>query len=250
MGKIADFVDKNPTLIIGGSGFIILFVGYQLIKKKPAPATSSATTGGVDTGLSGLATDANGNHVVYIPTQTTFSTVNSTAGAFSNDPSLTTISGPIGNTDSPTSTVTKTTTAPTTIIPTPYGQPPIVIPVKQPTTPVTSSPPASSGSAGTGNPPPRAPVPPTVAPPSKGKNLYWDQRYTIGAGENLSSIAAKRTRWLKMSKGFPGVITWNDLYAHNTAVINADSAAHHNPVSGGPWNDVFPTENIVIPDWR
>ena len=248
MGAITDFIDANPQIALGGAVVGVLVIGGILLKKRSAQSALAATTPtGVTSDLSGLTSDGQGGHIVYVPTQTTFSTDNRTIGAdFSNDPQLTTIQtgqiGPIGNTDT-TTTNTKTTSAtPVATIPTPTTPRPIVPP----------SPPASSGSAGTGNPPPRATTPPTVAPPTQGKNLYWDQRYTISGGETLSSIAAMRTRWLRANKGFPGSmsITWNDLYAHNTTVINAESAAHNNPIPGGPWNDIFPGEVIVLPDWR
>lgn len=238
MGKIADVVDKNPTLVLGGGVVLILLVGYQLTKKKtPSPAMTNPN--GMSGDLSGLVTDGQGGHVVYVPTQTTFSTTNQNQqGVFaSNDPSLTTITGPIGT----------TTTNPPSII----ASPPTVVtgPPGPQGNPGKQGPPGPPPNAG---PPHKQPPPPIVAPPTRGKNLYWDQRYSVSRGETLSSIALNRTRWLRNNKGFPGSmsISWNDLYAHNTAVINATSAAHHNPIPGGPWNDVFPGENIVIPDWR
>lgn len=99
-------------------------------------------------------------------------------------------------------------------------------------------------------PPTHSPPPPQPVPRPTSKSLIWDQRYTIRGGETLSSIASVVTRNCR-GQGMPGSqsVGWHDLYAHNTNTINAESAAHHNPIPGGPWNDIFPGETITVPRW-
>lgn len=220
-GGVFEFVQAHPGIAIGGGVVLLLLIGGSILKtKQPATTNPNAPLGD----LSGLQ-----NGIVYVPTQTSFITNNKSGVFASNDPTLTTITtGPV---NSPTSTSTTTTTN----NPVYRGHP---IPGPKPVP--TPAPP----------PPPRNPPPPQPQPPVKAKGLIWDQRHTILGGETLSGIAATLTRQLR-AQGMPGSqsITWQDLYAHNTAVINATSAAHHNPIPGGPWNDIFPGELISTPRW-
>ena len=109
---------------------------------------------------------------------------------------------------------------------------------------------ATGGTTTPTTPPVHNPPPPQPKPKPTSKSLIWDQRYTIRGGETLSSIATSVTRTCR-AQGMPGSqsVTWGDLYSHNTATINAESAAHHNPIPGGPWNDIFPGETITVPRW-
>lgn len=194
-GGITAFIESNPSLALGSGVVLLLLVVGSLLKKKTMPTTNpNGLAGGGD--LSGLQ---NGN-IVYVPTQTTFSTINRNSGN------------------------TQTTTT-TTVNPPPVINPPNIFF------------------------PPRPPIP-QPKPPATGKALVWDQRYTIRGGQNLTMVAADVTRRLRAA-GMPGSqsVTWHDLYAHNTSVINETAAAHHNPIPGGPWNDIFPGETITVPRW-
>lgn len=147
---------------------------------------------------------------VYVPSQTTFSTQNIKYGPLSNDPNLT--SATLRDAFNTTST--------------------------------SNVPPSSIG----GQPDPR-PLPPVPAPPpTAGKGLIWDTRRTVLGGETLSSIAAGQTRYLR-SKGMPGsmMITWHDLYAHNTDVIARAAQAHG--YTSDVWNWIFPGEILTVPRW-
>jgi hypothetical protein len=147
---------------------------------------------------------------IYVPTSTAFTTTNVKYGPQinSNDPLLTSVSG--------TQTVTGPTTTTTT------------------TDPVHTAPHT-----------PPVPIPP---PPTKGKGLIWDARYTIRGGETLSSIAASLTRSLRAT-GMPGSmsLTWHDLYGHNTDLINRTAQAHGFRTDYYNW--IFPGEIITVPRW-
>jgi hypothetical protein len=206
--SFTDFVQSHKSLVYGGAIVLILVVAGEFMKKQTGiPVSTQAGD------LSGLS-----NGIVYVPTQTSFTTENIGAD-FSNDPNLTSIKTGNITTNSPTSTTTTSTTQ-------------------------------------RGSKPPGGEKPPTHKPPVKppvhktAKSLKWEQRYTIRGGETLSSIAASLTRQLR-AQGMPGSmsLTWHDLYSHNTQIINATSAAHHNPIPGGPWNDIFPGEMITVPRW-
>lgn len=208
--SFSNFVSTHHGLVIGGGVVLVLVLAGAYMSSKNKTTPTTTATGD----LSGLT-----NGVVYVPTSTSFSTTNERYGAFSNDPNLKTVTNS-GNT---TTTTTKTINPPPTVPPVHTG----------------------GGSDGGHVPPP--PVPP---PPTKGKGLIWDSGYVISGGETLSSIASKITFQLRQ-QGMPGSmsVTWHDLYAHNTNVINSTSAAHHNPIPGGPWNDIFPGERITVPRW-
>lgn len=192
---VLTWIEEHPSISLAG-GIILLVLLVAAISRNKASATTNPN------GLAGTNGLQNGN-IVYVPTQTSFTTINR------------------GNTSTQTSTTT------TTVNP----------------GPVASPQPPTSG-------PIKAPGPPQPKPPTTGKSLIWDQHHTITGGETLTSIAASLTRSLR-AQGMPGSqsVSWHDLYAHNTGVINATSAAHHNPIPGGPWNDVFPGETIIVPRW-
>lgn len=180
---VMTWIEDHPSISLAG-GIILLVLLVAAVSRNKTSTTTNPN---------GLQ-----NGIVYVPTQTSFTTINR------------------GNTSTSTTT--------TTINPGPVQAP--------------------------GPPPIKAPGPPQPKPPVTGKHLIWDQHHTITGGETLTSIAASLTRSLRAA-GMPGSqsVTWHDLYAHNTGVINETSAAHHNPIPGGPWNDVFPGETIVVPRW-
>ena len=231
-GGMGAWIQEHPTAAIAGGLVLALVVGSYVLSHKSNPATSQngPTTNG---DLSGLQ---NGN-LVYVPTQTSFSTVNNQQGA--------------------TFTTTNTTTSISqtgsgNVVNPPTQRPPVGFPPQKPPVgvlPPVRKPPPQKPPVGV-LPPVRKPPPPQPQPKPTTKKLIWDQRYTIRGGETLTSIAASLTRSLRAA-GMPGSqsVGWHDLYAHNTAVINQQAAAHHNPIPGGPWNDIFPGEQITTPRW-
>jgi hypothetical protein len=227
-GGMFEWLKENPPLVIGGViiGAVVLF-GLVLKPKTPATSTPNAD-------LSGLQ---NGN-LVYVPTSTSFTTENINKGTN------------IGNTTTTSTTTSTTTTGDGRTCRPGYhflaGHLGLAVP--------DGSYAVSGGycipNTTTVTPPPRKPPAPPPNPKPTSKSLVWTDRHTISGGETLSSIAASLTTKLRAA-GMPGSqsITWHDLYAHNTSVINEQAAAHHNPIPGGPWNDVFPGEVITVPKW-
>ena len=218
MASMEDFVSTHKGLVIGGGLVAILVFGGKFLASRSTPAS---TTGG---DLSGLQ---NGN-LVYVPTQTSFTTENQSGIFASNDPTLTSISN-TGPVNSPTTTTTTTQTGRPIILKPPTSQPP------------TSQPPV------TRQPPPPQPKP---QPRPTNKSIKWNVGYTVAGGDTLSGIASKQTQIMRHN-GMPGSmsISWHDIYAHNTAKIIATSNAHGNPIPGGAWNNIFPGEQLTIPSW-
>jgi len=191
----SDFVDSHSTLLIGAGVLAVLVIGGQLIGKKDAVSGSGA--GQQD--LSGLQ---NGN-IVYVPTQTTFSTEN-VGQDFSNDPSLTSVT--TGNTavNSPTTGGTTTTTT-VTVNPTPTpptnGNPP---PVQKP--PATTTPP-----------------PPAKSAPAKHYQLVWGAIHVVTTDDTnqgmnaLNHIASQSTMIMQTQQHAPSnvSINANDIKSHN-----------------------------------
>lgn len=238
--SISDFVVTHQPLVIGGGIVAVLLLAGLFLnsKNKTMPASSTNGTGPAD--LSGLQ---NGN-LVYVPTSTNFDTTNIKYGpqVNSNDPNLTSVSG-TQNVTGPTTTVNK----PIAVVP------PVII---KPVIPPVVSPPVSTPPTGSGH----RTTPPTPVPVNtRGKALIWDQKHTFVGGETLSSVAAGVTSWLRRYDGMPATVTvtWNDLYAHNTNIINSYAQRYGSPVKSsfgtndpaGPWNNVFPGETIVTPRW-
>jgi hypothetical protein len=206
------WIQDHPDLALAGGVVGVLLVAGSIFKAKTGvPGTAGATQD-----LSGLK-----NGIVYVPTQTTFQTINRTqSGVFaSNDPALTSVTaGPV---NSPTTTTT-------TGGPGPAG------------------PPGTPGPAGP--PGPRQPPPPKPNPPPTTRHLIWDQGYTIVGGDTLSAIAARLTPKLR-AQGMPGSmsLTWTDLWQHNQGVVTkyANMHGHYRNV----WDWVFPGERITVPRW-
>lgn len=213
-GGIGSFIQDHPTASIAGGLVLALVVGSYVLSHKSTPATS--TNGPTANGdLSGLK---NGN-LVYVPTSTSFTTYNKNSN---------------NSTSTSTSTSTTTVNPPPVVVSHPIPGPIPIGVIPHPIIPV----------------PVRSQPPPQPKPVATAKSLRWDQRYTIRGGQNLGEIAASLTRSLRAA-GMPGSqsVTWHDLYAHNTATINQEAAQRHNPIPGGPWNDVFPNETITTPRW-
>lgn len=284
-GGIKAFVEGHPTLVIGGGLILLLLIAGSMLKKNLG-GVSNPTTDPNATGadLSGLTPDGKGGHIVYVPTQTSFTTDNVGAD-FSNDPNLKSIkTGNIYTNSNPYTLSTEnntTTTTTTNPPPRPVVNPPIVIP------PVHVPPPqdyywdkdhdrkiyqdghtvyTGTGTGGTwtpGNPDdPGAPTswgkqtqraapPPQLAHNDAKGTLVWDSQHTMGRGQTLPSIATKVTHQLR-SQGMPGStsVHWTDIYARNTTVLTPANAARHNTVVGGPHQDVFPGHTIVVPRYQ
>lgn len=205
--SFSDFLATHKGIAIGGGVILLLIVAGIALRSKNTATLPASSTAD----LSGLT-----GGKIYVPTSTSFSTQNVKYGPQinSNDPFLTNVSG-TQTVGGPTTSTTTTTTYP------PPGPP----------TPV----------------PPRVIPPPTPVPISN-KGLIWDTRRTILGGETLSSIAAGQTRYLR-TKGMPGsmIITWNDLYGHNTDLINRTAQQHG--YRSDYWNWIFPGEVITVPRW-
>jgi hypothetical protein len=109
---IADYVEAHKPLVYGGAIVILVVAGYFMTKK-----SSTTTATGQQADLTGLT-----NGLVYVPTQTNFTTDNQSGIFASNDPTLTSVSnsGPINSTST---TITKTETGKPIIMP-PVSQPP------------------------------------------------------------------------------------------------------------------------------
>jgi hypothetical protein len=206
---------------------------YTVFKNKLGAGAGTSTA----QDLSGLGTDASGNRVVYVPTQTSFSTSNIGAD-YSNDPNLQTISNSPVVSNSPL-TVTKNVAPPPVIITKPSPPPPVVVPTTPP-------PPNGGGTPTGGTPPVKAPPP----PPTKKWQIFWNYPYTVGPGDTLSKIAANITDAAHKA-GMPNnmAITWQMIYNYNKAVIDATAKAHGNPIPGGPQNNIFPGEKIWLAGW-
>lgn len=234
-GGIGSFVRDHPALSFG-IAFVGALILWTIFSKKQGTAGGASTT----QDLAGVGTDASGQRVVYVPTQTTFSTSNIGAD-YSNDPNLTTISNSPVVSNSPITVVNPPMTAP----------PPVIItkPAPPPPKPLPSpTPPPPSGGTGTGGVHPVKLPPP---PPPVSKSVKWASIYVVLGGDTLSGIAQKVTNQLRAS-GAPSstVVTYQQIYNYNKAVIDGTSKAHGNPIPGGPMNNIFPGEKIVVPVWK
>src|SRR5579859_7225501 len=82
---------KDHAVIVTVFGVIaVLLIAAQFMKKGTSsnPVTAGGA-GGTTQDLSGLSVDQNGNHVVYVPTSTTFTTTNTITGSDVNSPTTT-----------------------------------------------------------------------------------------------------------------------------------------------------------------
>jgi len=232
------FIASHPTLLIGGLVVgLLLLVAYFSNKKK-----NSAAGGSTSQDLSGIATDSAGNHVVYVPTSTSFTTENIGA-QYSNNPNLQSITSGDIITNSPINQTRSTSTkgaAPVVVgsVAVPITNPPITPP------PVTPLPTGGTVSGGV------TPVKSTPAPAPARYGIVWNYPYVVGAGDTLSGIASNITAAARKA-GMPAgmAITWQDIYNYNKAVIDSTAAAHGNPIPGGPQNNIFPGEHISLAGW-
>ncbi len=227
------FIASHPTLLIG-SGVVALLLLVAFLNKR----NNTTATGGTSQNLTGIAADSSGNHIVYVPTSTSFSTQNIGA-EFSNDPNLQSIQTGAIVTNSPITQSTSTATTSTQITK------PIVNSIPPNAPPPVVEPPKGGTSTGGVHP---VKAPPTPAPPSKG--IKWNSTYTVLGGDTLSGIAAKITAQIR-SAGAPSntLVTYQQIFGYNSSVITSTSNAHGNPIPGGPQNNIFPGERIIVPSW-
>jgi hypothetical protein len=223
------FIKEHPTLMIGGGIVAVLLVGAAYFNKQKAGASAGQQD------LSGLGTDGAGGRLVYVPTSTNFTTENVGAD-FSNNPMLESI---VTGAITTNSQITKSTASSVVT-----NNPPVVRDVP-PTPPPAVPPPVVQMPTG-GTPPVKAPPPPP--PPKKG--IVWNYPYTIRGGDTLSAIANNITNAARAA-GAPSntVITWQMIYDYNKGTIDRWSNDRGNPIPGGPWNNIFPGEQIWLATW-
>jgi|SRR5579875_2268580 hypothetical protein len=213
-------MDENQSILawikshaVLAAVFVGLLLGAIVLMFKQQPGASTASPTATATGdLSGLATDANGNHIVYVPVQNSYE-----------------------NIYAPTTTVTST--------PAPAPQPPpktprpgqqqqqqsssaALIPLDIGSngtfqaTPIVSNVPIPMGDGGDPSSPPfgahaaLSPQPPRLAPGDPGARGMWTGTYMTSPGDTLESVAKARSAH--------GVQTsWIDLYVHNRVNLHA-----------------------------
>jgi hypothetical protein len=260
---IMDFVHDHPIIVIGGAiavAFLVipkvLQAGQSQINAQGNASTMAGATNNASD-LSGLTNGGTTSPVAYIPTTTNFTTTNNTTDSVLNSPNSNAINPAIsyGN-STPVSATIQTP-------PTPVIQPrrPMTYPsttVDNGSVPVVSvgpivnqvNPPAVLPND---SHPPRQGTPVPIPAPTTGQ-LVWNQNYTIKSGDTLSGIASSVTAKVR-NQGMPTSmnVSFNDIYAHNKPVIDANSAAHGNPVKGFATpqqvNNIFPGEVITLPVW-
>lgn len=215
MGNVQAFFARWGWFLIIGAG---VFLGAYILfgrKQKQAATTSTNVLAGQST-----QNGANGQPVVeYLPTTgDSYTNVNYTSQVNSNNPS-------INNSHTSDQTTNNNTTG--SVVNSPGGTvnptPPPAAPLPQPPTVPPPTPVVQ---------PPHPPQPPSnPAPPPA--NPF--KQYTIVHGDTLSAIAGRFHT------------TWQNLYNINKGVVDQWAAAHNSPIPGGPWNNIFPGEQIQVP---
>lgn len=239
---VQGFMQRWGILLLIAAGAFV--VGFLLFGRKALKGASGQTAPAVNIpGAS--ATDANGNPVVeYLPTTgDSYTNVNYSVGAQTNSnnvnsPTEAPVVAPGGTvapvtttttTNEPTRTINNgpvTTTGPISGSPI-IGGPITVPPAPPPFIPIPH-PPTPNPPAPVAQPQPQpAPVTPPPGPRTR--------TYTIVHGDTLSGIARNVGT------------TWQILYNMNSGTINQWASEHHNPIPGGPWNNIFPGEQIQVP---
>lgn len=206
MSDMGDFVATHKGLVIGGGLILVLVVAGKMMTNKSSP------TGSVNGPLSSFGDPSHqGGMTAYVPTSTTFTTINQ--GAFSNDPALENIANS-GNTTTTTSATSTTKTV----------QPPAIV-----------------------GPPTRPPGPQPIPAPTN-KRLIWDQGYSVSSGQTLSLIASIVTRNCR-AQGMPTTmtVTWGDIYSQNQATVTSQAQAHG--FKSDYWNWIFPGERLTVARW-
>lgn len=155
-----NWIEQHPWITLAIGAIIAVVIARIFLTQKAAASKPNVTTAGIgSTGAvsgdtSGLSTDANGNPIVYVPTQDTFLNYNFASNSYNQD-------NPVNSNNTSTSTTTTTNNPP----------------------PITPPPPG---------PPPPTPVPPpepTHSPPPTQTKGSWTCRYTVKEGDTLTAIA-------------------------------------------------------------
>lgn len=240
--RIAAFMQKwGWFLVLGGAVFV---AAYLLFGRKNAQTAAASTANST--------TDANGNQipVEYVPTSgDTYTNVNYNTDNSGNVNSYDPNSGNSGSYN------------PTYPPPPPNPNPGPPIPPPKP--PINPGPPIQPG----------PPIPPPILPPKPcniacGVNTVLDPATCKCIPKTLPGPSptpvppvkppAPTTKVVTVAKwpapestlsGIAGAnkTTWQILYNLNKSEIDQQSAAHGNPIPGGPWNNLFPGEQIKVP---
>lgn len=72
-------------------------------------------------------------------------------------------------------------------------------------------------------------------PPSPTQPTGWNCSRTVRGGDTLSGIAALYGK------------SWQELYERNKQNIDAMAAQRGNPIPGGPQNNIFPGQVLIVP---
>lgn len=246
---IIGWIEAHPAIAIVGGLVIAIVAGSVFLKGKQPPGVAS--TPGTGTGdLSGLPTDANGNPIVYVPT---------------NDSFL----NQVINKDSYNGAGATTTT--TTNNPPPVVVPPVVVPppppprhdggdtdhhqgkpkgppvkvkpphiVVPPVIPV--DPPPHGYGGGHMSPPYMPPTPlPPVHPPlgspvhTPTPSPIVKPPHIVKSGDSIYGIAHANNT------------SWHAIYTQNKSVIDAGAAQSGHLHPGGPWENLVPGTALSIP---
>jgi hypothetical protein len=209
MNNVENFVEAHETSFLAGVVIVVLIIGGKLLGRKNAAAVTGSTVTTPLTDTSGLT-----NGLVYVPTQTTFSTSNVGAD-YSGDPQLTSITNSPVSSNSPVSTTT--VTAPTTI--------------------TVSSPKPTVGGPTTPKPIGKPVVaPPVHSAPVKSYKLVWGARHSVVPGDTLAYIVNQSNMIMHTQQHMPSNVSYSiaDLRAHNPGVTDP-------PKMGS---------SIILPSWE
>jgi hypothetical protein len=265
--NFVSYVENHPLIVAGIVVIVGLFVGHSLNKNKsstttplnggidpltgqPYPNASNAYVtgsnlgalfngsgtynGGINpvTGLpytnnNGIINPLTGQPIVYVPTGTSFTT-NNVGAQFTGQTGSVTVNA--------TNSISPTTKVVAPVSPIAPSKPIVNNPAPLPSTPsiIASPTPVSQ--------------PPVTPPPQK--SVKWTGSYIVKGGDTLAGIASQVSNNLR-AQGAPvnTVVTYQQIYSNNKSIIDSTSNAHGNPIPGGPWNNIFPGERLIIPVW-
>ncbi len=188
--SLLTFAEEHAPLLIGLAVAVVIYLLY-----KNSQSSTTSTTSQQD--LSGLATNANGQPIVYVPTSTTFSTNNSINNSDNNSPTTTTTTTGVPELPPTGTTGTGPVRQPGPIAPKPIAS--IVLPA------------------------PRGSLQPPLAAGHGDTNF---QIHTVKAGETLASITQK-IGWGSDTQKLVG-------YRNNAAILAAALIDTSNPYASLP----------------
>jgi hypothetical protein len=198
MSAISQWIDNNPTIALGGALIGVLLGGAFLLNKKTISASASTTSPSASTqDLSGLTSNGTTQPIVYVPTQTTFSTTNATDASqnVTNSGTGTVNTGSSAAGNSPSS---GSSTGPSSPVSNPVTTNPVVVP-----TPIAKNPPV--------------PAPPKIS-------MSWSQRVT-SSNQSLNLLASNASNAmsndpLNTSKQ-KFTVTGQQVYNYNKTAVDA-----------------------------